>query len=350
MAKKIYNHNGEFAYYEPGVIYDIGVIDPITKTRTPFYVGETSDPAGRLKAHARAGKNADDESTLVYQTIRALNDAGIEWTMETLAEFGKEGPTDLEDEWIMKHLYSGYKLKNMKKGNANWMTERESCAADMRKRSISSYRKYREVITQEELDRKHAEWMRKEEEEKRQALESARKHAEWMANHNARMEEHRREMRLWRENRALNQQRKEEERKQIEAEMAERRAEQVRKEAEKAERDARLKAEAAAKWEAERPAREARLKAEAEARQAQEEERLRELRERKAEEERRAKQSYDEFVAQANIDQADWPEDERLQHQRIANQEWVVVSQWPKEMQERQKELDRIYHARTLAK
>jgi hypothetical protein len=328
MAKKIYNHNGEFAHYAPGVIYDIGVIDPTTKTRTPFYVGETSDPEARLKAHARAGKNADDESTLVYQTIRALDEAGIEWNMETLAEFDKEGPTDLEDEWIMKHLYSGYRLKNMKKGNANWMAERESCAADMRRRSISSYRKYREVLSieekQAEADRKHALWLKEEELRK---IKEEQRREQYEA-----------------------QQRAEEVRLKLQIEMAERRVEQVRKEAEKAERDARLKAEAAAKWEADRPAREAKLKAEAEAFQAREEQRLRELHERKAEEERRARQSRDEFIAQADIDQAVWPEHERVHHQRIDNQEWTVISRWPKEMQERQKELDRIYHEHTLAK
>jgi len=237
MAKKIYNHNGEFAHYAPGIIYDIGIIDPTTNTRIPFYVGETSDPAGRLKAHQRAGKNADDESTLVYQTIRALDDAGIEWTMETLVKFDKEGPTDLEDEWIMKHLYSGYKLKNMKKGNANWMAEREACAVDMRKRSISSYRKYKEVITQEELDRKHAEWM----------LEEAKK--------------------TEKEKRLL---RAEEVRLQLEAEMAKDREERIAKNRSHEERVAKIKADAEARWEAERPAREARLQAEAQERQAEE--------------------------------------------------------------------------------
>lgn len=241
MAKKIYDHNGEFAHYAPGIIYDIGVIDPVTKDRTPFYVGETSDPEERLKAHKRAGKNADDESTLVYQTIRACDNAGVEWTMKELVAFGQEGPTDLEDEWIMKHLYSGYKLKNMKKGNANWMAEREACAADMRRRSISSFRKYKETLSIEE-----------------KAAEAARKHAEWM-----RQEEERTE-------RERIQARAEIVRKELEAALAERRAEQMRIEKENAERTAKLKAEAAAKWEADRPAREARMKAEAEERAAAE--------------------------------------------------------------------------------
>ena len=239
MAKKIYDNNGEFAHYAPGIIYDIGVVHPTTNVRTPFYVGETSDPEERLKAHKRAGKNADDESTLVYQAIRACDNAGAEWTMKALVEFGQEGPTDLEDEWIMKHLYSGYRLKNMKKGNANWMAEREACAADMRKRSISSYRKYKETLSIEE-----------------KAAEADRKHAEWMRQEAARTEKE------------VLQARAEEVRRQIEIEMAARRAEQVRKETETAERMAKIKAEAAIKWEADRPAREARMKVEAEERAA----------------------------------------------------------------------------------
>jgi hypothetical protein len=252
MAKKIYNHNGEFAHYEPGVIYDIGVIDPITKTRTPFYVGETSDPAGRLAAHKRAGNNADNESTLVYQHINKLNAEGRAWDMQIVAEFGKEGPTDLEDEWIMKHLYNGYKLKNMKKGNANWMAEREACAADMRKRNISSYKKYREVITQEDLDRRHAEWLAKEEAERK------RLEAEWLA-------EAARQQKI-----LASQRRAEEVRKQLEREMEERRLLQIKEQKEQELAEAKRRADAQVRWEADHLAREARLKAEAEARAAAE--------------------------------------------------------------------------------
>lgn len=234
---KIIRHNGEFAHYEPGVIYDIGVIDLVTNTRTPFYVGETSNPAERLKAHTRAGRIADDESTLVYQTIRALNDAGLAWDMQVLTDFGEEGPTDLEDEWIMKHLYSGFKLKNMKKGNANWMADREACAADMRKRSISSYRKYKEVITQEDLDSKHAEWMRKEAEQTERDRAQARA--------------------------ALVRQK-------LEEQMRQDCEEQIARDRLHKDRAEKIKAEAAARWEADRPEREARLKAEAEAKQAKE--------------------------------------------------------------------------------
>lgn len=238
---KIIRHNGEFAHYEPGIIYDIGVIDPQTNTRIPFYVGETCDPEGRLLAHKRAGKNADDSSTLVYQYIKLLDENNLKWTMETLATFEQEGPTDLEDEWIMRHLYDGCKLKNMKKGNANWMAEREACATDMRVRKISSYRKYKEVLSHEqqqaEADRKHAEWMRKEAEQTERDKAQARA--------------------------ALV-------RKELEEQMARDREAALAKQSVHEERVERIKAEAAARWEADRPAREARLKAEAEANQAKE--------------------------------------------------------------------------------
>jgi len=160
---KIISDIGEDIKYAPGVIYDLGAID--NGTRIPFYVGETSNAEQRLTEHRRAGRRigADPDSTIVYQTINGLDNAGIEWTMEILARYGTEGPTDLEDEWIMNHLVAGIKLANMKKGNANWMTERQTAAADMRSRNITSYRQYRKVITQEDLDKKHAEWLREQE-------------------------------------------------------------------------------------------------------------------------------------------------------------------------------------------
>jgi len=191
---KIISGIGEDIKYAPGVIYDLGAID--NGTRIPFYVGETSNAEQRLTEHQRAGRAADQHSTVVYQTIKELDNAGIEWTMEVLAEYGSEGPTDLEDEWIMNHLVAGIKLANMKKGNANWMTERQTAASDMRSRNITSYRQYRKVITQEDLDKKHAEWLREQElvdlrEQNRKrmmaevAAEQAKKMDEWRAKQEA---------------------------------------------------------------------------------------------------------------------------------------------------------------------
>lgn len=240
MAKKVY-HNGEFAHYEEGVIYDLGFIDPRNNQRHIFYVGESHNPAQRLIDHKRAGKNATEESTLVYQAIKKLDDAGIKWNMYVLEEYGQEGPTDLEDEWIMRRLYSGWKLKNMKKGNANWMAEREAAAADMRVREISSYRKYKEILSQEEkqaeADRKHAEWMRKEAEQTEKEKAQARAAI-------------------------VRQELEEQMRKDREAALV---TQSVHEQ-----RVAKIKADAAARWEADRPAREARLRAEAEAKQAKE--------------------------------------------------------------------------------
>ena len=191
---KIISGIGEDIKYAPGVIYDLGAID--NGNRIPFYVGETSNAEQRLTEHQRAGRAADQHSTVVYQTIKELDNAGIEWTMEVLAEYGSEGPTDLEDEWIMNHLVAGIKLANMKKGNANWMTESQTAAADMRNRNITSYRQYRKVITQEDLDKKHAEWLREQElvdlrEQNRKrmmaevAAEQAKKMDEWRAKQKA---------------------------------------------------------------------------------------------------------------------------------------------------------------------
>ena len=321
MAKIIKDSDGKYLHHVPGIIYDLGFIHPDTKTRIPFYVGETTDRKARLDSHIR---DTNKKFTLVYQTTKALDEEGIEWTMEWLEDYDKTGPGGPEDEWVMKHLLDGYQLTNMKKGNAKWVAEMESALIGMRKRNIRSLKQYKQILSieqqQAEADRRHAEWLRKEEEQtkKEQTMIGLRKRAE-------------------------------EERKKLEAEMAERRAEQVRKEAENTQRLAKLKAQQEAKWEADRPEREARIRAETEARQLAEATRLRELHERKAEEERRAKQTRDEFVAQANIDQVEWPEEDREHLQRLENIEWYTISQWPKEMQELQKGLDRKYYAHTLS-
>jgi len=262
MAKIIRNTNGEFAHYHAGVIYDIGYIDQTTNTRIPFYVGETSNFDQRLKDHQRAGKNADATSTLVYQTIKEFNEAGITWTMEAVTEFGKEGPTDLEDEWIMRHLYNGHKLTNMKKGNANWMSEREAAAKDMRLRKISSYRKYREVISKEEQEAKaaakHAKWVA--EEEQRKELERIRIENERERDRLAKQRSLRQLKELERQEQLKEQQRLN--REKILQETAKVQAEKIRQQEILKERMEKAEAEKAAKWEADRPAREARIKAE----------------------------------------------------------------------------------------
>jgi hypothetical protein len=148
------NEDGTFV---PGVIYYlVKVINGIEQE--PFYVGETTDPNRRLKEHKRNTTIANENSTLVYQYAKKeLDDKGIEWTLRIAEEYGTEGPDDLEDEHIVALLIHNCKLKNMKKGNAAWLLERQYAANDMRKRGLTSYRKYREVLAYEELERKVAE-------------------------------------------------------------------------------------------------------------------------------------------------------------------------------------------------
>jgi len=165
MSKPVYNSNGELAYYEHGVIYDLGEYDPITNIRSPFYVGETLNMDGRADAHRREGKNATADSTDVYQHIKSLDQASIKWDAKELVKFGDEGSTDQEAEWIYKHLYDGYKLQNMKKGNS-WAISAKVDLEEMRKLGISSRRvfaarKEREAedIRNAKRDIKHAKWL-----------------------------------------------------------------------------------------------------------------------------------------------------------------------------------------------
>jgi hypothetical protein len=302
MAKIIYDSAGRAVGYQPGVIYDLGMI--IDGQRIPFYVGETSNPTQRFKDHVRQGENATDDSTLVYQTIKKLNEDSIKWTMATLAKFGSEGPTDLEDEWIMKHLYDGRKLSNMKKGNANWLAEREAVAGDMKRRGVSSYRKYKEVLSAEEKQ-----------------AEATRKHAEWMAQEQERL---RREEEIKLQTQRFKEQ--EELRKRIAEEIAAKQAEIIRQRQEESKRKAEAKAAAAAKWEADRPAREARIKAEAE-RLQQEEQRRQEQAEANRRERRRIEdQAKSELIERANENYGDWPDlEDRLRHQRSEDADIKVM-------------------------
>jgi hypothetical protein len=98
MAKIIRNTNGNFAHYQPGVIYDIGYTDQTTNTRIPFYVGETISISQRIGQHRVSAKYADDTSTLVYRFIHDYLDAdNIEWDLFEIDQYGAEGPEALED-------------------------------------------------------------------------------------------------------------------------------------------------------------------------------------------------------------------------------------------------------------
>ena len=139
--------------YQPGVIYELRC--KINDAWHPFYVGETINKATRLGQHQVSANHANDESTLVYRFIHDYLIANnIEWDLFEVGQYGEEGPEALEDEHIMILLVEGVSLKNSKKGNANWMTERMAVADDMRKREITSYSLYKQVLTYEEQQRK----------------------------------------------------------------------------------------------------------------------------------------------------------------------------------------------------
>lgn len=139
--------------YQPGIIYELRC--KIEDAWHPFYVGETISISQRIGQHRVSAKYADEESTLVYRFIHDYLDANnIEWDLFEVGQYDEQGPEALEDEHIMKLLVEGVSLKNSKKGNANWMTERMAVADDMRKREITSYSLYKQVLTYEEQQRR----------------------------------------------------------------------------------------------------------------------------------------------------------------------------------------------------
>jgi alpha-glucosidase (family GH31 glycosyl hydrolase) len=149
----MYMKRNEDGTYQPGVIYELRC--KIEDAWHPFYVGETINKATRLGQHQVSAKHANDESTLVYRFIHDYLDANnIEWSLFEVDQYDEQGPEALEDEHIMILLVEGVSLKNSKKGNANWMTERMAVADDMRKREITSYSLYKQVLTYEEQQRK----------------------------------------------------------------------------------------------------------------------------------------------------------------------------------------------------
>lgn len=153
MAKKIENTD----QFEPGCIYELQVC--VDGEWYAFYVGETTDPDRRLAEHQWAAKNATEASTQVYRTIKfQFEPAGCAWRMIPVHEYGSEGPEAGEDEHIMMLLRQGVTLTNEKKGNANWMTQRVAEAQDMVRRNITSYKKYKEILSQEQLNGRHAGW------------------------------------------------------------------------------------------------------------------------------------------------------------------------------------------------
>lgn len=154
MAKRI----SDTDQFEPGCIYELQV--QVDGEWYAFYVGETTNTDRRLGEHQWAAKNATEASTPVYRTIKyQFEPAGCAWRMQPVHEYGAEGPEDAEDEHIMMLLRQGVTLTNEKKGNATWMHTRVAEAQDMVRRNITSYREYKQVITQEQLNARHAGWI-----------------------------------------------------------------------------------------------------------------------------------------------------------------------------------------------
>jgi hypothetical protein len=132
-----------------GIIYELRCC--IDNEWHPFYVGRTSNQRRRLNEHRTSARTG---TTLVYQFIREeLEPLAVAWDLFPV-EVYSDDYVDQEDEHIMALLYDGTRLKNMKKGDAEWMTRRVREAEDMVQRGIRSYRKYKEIISLEEATRK----------------------------------------------------------------------------------------------------------------------------------------------------------------------------------------------------
>ena len=158
---------------KPGVIYELRL--EIDGEWYPFYVGESSNYRMRLAQHRAASVT---EKTLVYTFIREeLTPNNIKWDIFPVIHYPIGSPDDLEDEHIMVLLQQGVLLKNMKKGNANWLQNMMDMAADMKTRKITSYRTYRAVKEQESLnelsrkaEEKHQQWLHEQAVERMKAV------------------------------------------------------------------------------------------------------------------------------------------------------------------------------------
>lgn len=240
-----------------GIIYELRA--NIQGEWHAFYVGQTNNAKRRMTEHRNDAKNADDTSTLVYRNIKEyLNANDIEWDMFEVDEFDETSPGDLEDEHIVRLLMSGARLWNSKKGSPNWLADRQAAADDMTQRGITSYRKYREILTLEEHNRKITE------------------------QNISRIEEQQRQQRL-QEMKTLEELAREAQREKIKQDMLAA-AERARLDRERMEAEAKRKeAQRQEKWLAEAPAREARLRAETERLQREEAEKSKIKQQREAE-------------------------------------------------------------------
>ena len=189
MAKKIFDNDNNFVGFEPGVIYELRFTHQ--GVDIPFYVGETTDPERRKAEHIYGAKNADFLSESKYQFIStALTPHDIPWDLVVVAEYGSEGPEALEDEHMMALLVDGYPLTNEKKGNANWMLERQAVAEDMRERGIRSFTEYKKVMAEEEAlhsDRRTPEQIERLAKVMEGIMGNAQESLQWAIKHEKRM-------------------------------------------------------------------------------------------------------------------------------------------------------------------
>lgn len=154
MAKKIAGTDR----YLPGVIYELEV--EVDSVWTPFYVGETTNPDRRLQQHRSAAAAATELSTCVYRTIGLIFEPqGLTWRLQPVAEYGSAGPEAEENEQIMLRLRQQHVLTNEKKGNANWLAERQAEAGHMTQLGMTNYAEYRQRVSQQQLNRRHQQWI-----------------------------------------------------------------------------------------------------------------------------------------------------------------------------------------------
>jgi len=104
-----------------------------------FYIGRTNDPIRRLKDHIYSSRKGHEDK---YVAIRAFEQAGLEWTLEVIAEVElvldprTNKPADeqepYEEYYMMKALENGCQLTNMKMGDVEMCVGNNlKCYADM---------------------------------------------------------------------------------------------------------------------------------------------------------------------------------------------------------------------------
>ena len=95
------------------------------KNGSPFYVGRTNNMKRRLGEHRSSSKTGTE---VKYQFIRDLESNNKEWTMDILIEID-ESSKNYEDFYVYLLISEGYKLTNMKAGDAMKAGEQEAMEA-----------------------------------------------------------------------------------------------------------------------------------------------------------------------------------------------------------------------------